>query len=119
MADTKMQDGACHCGAVTFRAPAGTEGLIQCNCSYCQAKGFILGFVPREAFTLLSGADNLTEYRFNTQKLSHLFCKTCGVQAFAFGSGPDGVEMAAINIRTLKDVDVAGLNPAPVDGRSF
>lgn len=119
MAETEMRDGACHCGAVTYRAPVGLEGLIECNCSHCQAKGFILGFVPRAQFELLSGSDNLTEYRFNTGKLAHLFCRTCGVQAFAFGTGPDGVETAAINVRTLQGVDPKALSPAPVDGRSF
>ena len=119
MADPQIHEGACHCGAVTYRAPVGLEGLIECNCSHCQAKGFILGFIPRAQFELLSGEDKLTEYRFNTKKLAHLFCKICGVQAFAFGTGPDGTEMAAVNVRTLKDVDPKVLSPAPVDGKNF
>lgn len=119
MAEPQMREGGCHCGAVTFRAPAGLDQAIECNCSHCQTKGFILSFVPREQFELLSGADSLTEYRFNTKKLAHQFCSVCGVQAFAFGSGPDGVEMAAINLRALTDVDPKALNPAPVDGKSY
>lgn len=119
MAEPEMHEGACHCGAVTFRAPAGLEQVIECNCSHCQTKGFILSFVPRGQFELQSGAESLTEYRFNTEKLAHQFCSVCGVQAFAFGTGPDGKEMAAINVRTLKGVDPKALNPTPIDGRSF
>lgn len=120
MTEAAMQEGSCHCGAVTFRAPVGLEsGLIECNCSHCQAKGFILGFVPRAQFELVSGESELTEYRFNTQKLAHVFCRTCGVQAFAWGTGPDGTEMAAVNVRTLKGVEPGDLAPQKVDGRSF
>lgn len=117
--DAKMHEGGCHCGAVTFRVPMGLEGLIECNCSHCAAKGFILGFVPREQLEIISGEDNLTEYRFNTKNLAHLFCRTCGVQGFATGKGPDGSEMAGVNVRTLKDVDLTALDPAPCDGKSF
>lgn len=116
MEDATMREGACHCGAVTFRAPVGLEGLIECNCTHCAAKGFILGFVPRAQLEILSGADNLTTYRFNTHNLAHQFCRTCGVQGFATGKGPDGSEMAGINVRALKGVDVAALDPAPFDG---
>ena len=31
---------------------------------------------------IIQGANNLTEYRFNTMKAVHPFCKTCGVQSF-------------------------------------
>jgi hypothetical protein len=119
MAESEMREGGCHCGAVTYRAPAGLEQVIECNCSHCQAKGFILSFMPREQFELLSGEEQLTEYQFNKKNLSHLFCSVCGVQAFAFGTAPDGAKMAAVNIRTLNDVDPHALTPIPVDGRSF
>ncbi len=119
MAEQEMHEGGCHCGAVTYRAPVNLEAVMECNCSHCQAKGFILSFVPREQFELVSGEDNLTEYRFNTHKLAHLFCKTCGVQPFAYGTGPDGTEMAAVNVRTTTGVEPGDLKPQHVDGRNF
>jgi hypothetical protein len=61
----------------------------------------------------------LTEYRFNTQKIAHLFCKTCGVQSFGRGVSPKGESMAAINARCLDGVDPTTLSPKSVDGRSF
>ncbi len=118
MAKMSKLSGGCHCGAVRYEASADTSGAIECNCSHCQAKGLILAFTPRKNFNLLKGKDNLAEYRFNKQVIAHQFCKTCGTQSFAWGVGPDGTEMAAINMRCVDDVDLEALNPKPFDGRS-
>lgn len=72
--------GSCHCGAVTFAVEGDNPGeAMSCNCSHCRRKGFLLTFVPAGQFTLDSGADALATYTFNTHKLEHSFCKTCGV----------------------------------------
>ena len=48
--------------------------------------------VPAARFRLLKGANELTEYRFNTGVAKHLFCKTCGIKSFYIPrSNPDGV----------------------------
>ena len=111
--------GGCHCGAVRFEAVSDLETVIECNCSHCKAKGFLLTFVPPENFKLVSGEDDLTDYRFNTHKIGHVFCKTCGVQAFGRGETPSGVKMTAVNVRCLNDVDIGALTLTPVDGKSF
>jgi hypothetical protein len=41
------------------------------------------------------------------------------VGAFSRGRNPKGDEMIAVNVRCLDDVDIAGLKPAPFDGRSL
>ena len=53
-------------------------------------------------FKLLSGEGATTEYQFNKHVIHHLFCSTCGIQSFAHGKGPDGIEMVAINARCLE-----------------
>ncbi len=118
---TEMQSvsGGCHCGAVRYEAKVDLSKTMECNCSHCAKKGFILTFTPASAFTLLSGEGKLTEYRFNKKRIAHLFCSVCGVQSFARGTGPDGAEMAAVNVRCLDDVDIGALSPQKVDGRSF
>jgi hypothetical protein len=68
---------------------------------------------------LESGGDDLTEYRFNKHMIRHLFCPNCGVEAFARGAGPDGVEMVALNVRSLDGIDLSTLTPQPFDGRSL
>lgn len=111
--------GSCQCGAVTYEVEASLEQAITCNCSRCQRMGFVLTFAPRDRFELKSGAENLTEYRFNSKRIQHLFCATCGVEGFAYGQMPDGTEIAAININCLEGVDPRAIPAKAVDGRSF
>ncbi|HZX79826.1 MAG TPA: GFA family protein [Lysobacter sp.] len=114
-----MKSGSCHCGAVRFTVDGEIDRAIECNCSHCSRKGFLLWFVPRTALRIESGADGLTAYTFNKHVIEHLFCPVCGVQAFGLGRMPDGTEMAAINIRCLEGVDLESVTRIPVNGREF
>lgn len=111
-------DGSCHCGAVTFSvaADAPTQAL-SCNCSICRRKGLLLAFVPRSALTV-RGEDALRAYLFNTHKIQHQFCATCGTETFAFAPTPDGGEGCAINLRCVPAVDLKGLEIQEYDGAS-
>lgn len=119
MAETKTYAGGCHCGKVRFEVTLDlSEPALTCNCSMCGRSGTMLRFVPAEAFKLLSGADVLTDYRFNSKVINHLFCSVCGIKAFAAGTGKDGAETRAINVRCLDDVDPLSLPTRHVDGKS-
>ena len=76
-------EGGCHCGAVRFaiRVERQVE-LLDCNCSICAKTGYLHLNVPHADFTLLSGAEALTSYRFGTGAAEHLFCKLCGIKSF-------------------------------------
>lgn len=111
-------EGGCQCGAVRYRATADLDRTIACNCSRCGRLGSILAFTGEDDFELLSGADGLTEYRFNTNAISHVFCATCGIQSFSRGRAPDGTAMVAINARCLDGVEPDALSPTKYDGRS-
>ena len=93
--------GRCHCGAVTFEAELADKIEVQeCNCSMCNMIGFQHVIVPASKFHLLSGADDLTTYTFNTGVAKHTFCKHCGVKPFYTPrSNPDGV---SVNLRCLE-----------------
>lgn len=119
MAETKLHTGSCHCGAVQFEVETGLDGLIECNCSHCYRKGFVLAFAPRANFRLISGKEVLVGYHFNEHKIDHRFCRTCGVQGFGFGRMPDGSETVAVNVRALTDVEPWTWSAQHVDGRSF
>jgi len=98
--------GGCHCGATRFAVsvarPTRARRLVawDCNCSVCAMKRNVHFIVPAAAFRLLSGAQ--TEYRFGTRAARHLFCATCGVEAYYNPrSNPDGVAV------TLACIDAA------------
>lgn len=119
MPDPKTYSGGCHCGSVRFEVKTGLDKLVSCNCSICGKTGAIYAFVPASEFTLLKGADAQSDYQFNKKVIHHLFCKTCGIRSFGRGKGPDGVEMIAVNVRCLDDVDVTTLKPMAFDGKSL
>jgi len=113
----KTFTGSCHCGAVRFEVDAEELVATDCNCSMCTKKGIIHLIVTQDRFRLLSGADNLTTYRFNTGIARHTFCKTCGIHPFYTPrSHPDGVD---VNIRCLDGVDLAAFAISPFDGRNW
>ena len=119
MSETKTYTGGCHCGAVSYEAQADLGTVMECNCSHCAKKGFLLAFTPAENFRLLQGDDKLTEYRFNKKTISHVFCSVCGVQSFGSGVGPNGAETAMLNVRCLDGIDLSTLNVSQVDGKSL
>jgi len=113
-----LHRGSCQCGAVAFEAEVDVSKPMVCNCSRCRRLGSRLAFAPRESFRLLRGEDALTEYLFNSRTIRHLFCRTCGIESFAYGRMPDGTPIAAINVNCLEDVDPMALPTSFFDGRS-
>jgi len=107
--------GGCHCGAIRFvvRAPSELE-IFDCNCSICALTGYQHLIVQAEDFTLLSGKEALSEYRFNTGTARHLFCRKCGVKSFYVPrSHPDGF---SVNLRCLDPGQVDEVSRLPFDG---
>ena len=79
-------------------APAALA-VLDCNCSICRMGGFLHLIVPASRFRLLSGADDLVEYTFNTGTARHRFCRHCGIKSFYVPrSHPDGY---SVNARCL------------------
>lgn len=105
--------GGCQCGAVAFEADGEIQQLVACNCSICKPNGYLLWFVPEADFRLTTDENALTEYRFNSHKIGHQFCSTCGVSTFGHGPGT-----YAVNARTLKDFDVTSVPVQAFDGAS-
>ena len=101
--------GGCHCGAIAFEVEAPARIVAaDCNCSICRMSGFLHLIVPRSRFRLLQGADQLTEYKFNTGTARHLFCSRCGVKSFYVPrSNPDGysVNVHCQNPATIEQVE--------------
>ena len=102
--------GGCHCGAVAFEVDAPARLTVSdCNCSICRMSGYQHLIVPRARFRLLRGAEELSEYRFNTGTARHLFCRRCGVKSFYVPrSNPDGysVNVRCLDASTIEHVEV-------------
>lgn len=112
-----IKSGGCHCGAVRFTVRFEDDPVYDCNCSICTKKGFLHLMVPPERFTLESGDEALSEYRFNTGVARHTFCSRCGIHAFYTPrSHPEWVD---VNVRCLDDVDLSSCVVTPFDGRHW
>ena len=110
-------NGGCHCKAVRFsaRLPDAPVPALDCNCSICSMTGFIHIIVPHGDFTLKSGADKLTSYRFGSGTAEHLFCSVCGVKSFYQPrSHPEAWSINAYCLDKRPELDVSFF-----DGRDF
>lgn len=110
--------GGCHCGAVRFEAEVPRAvTVLDCNCSICAATGFRHLIVPHGDFSLRSGEDALTSYRFGTGAANHLFCSTCGVKSFY--QPRSHPEAWSVNLNAIDDVSSLEITAEPFDGRNW
>jgi hypothetical protein len=117
-ASSVVHHGGCHCGRVRFEVDAPADlAVLDCDCSICRRTGYLHLIVPKAAFRLLSGAEDLVEYRFNTGAARHLFCRVCGIKSFYVPrSHPDGF---SVNARCLDDGSVRSMVVTPFSGRHW
>lgn len=110
--------GGCHCRRVRFEVEAPADLVVQdCNCSLCRMSGFWHLIVPAARFRLVSGAEDLVEYTFNTGVAKHRFCRVCGIKSFYIPrSNPDGVD---VNARCLDEGSARSISVEPFDGRNW
>ena len=75
--------------------------------------GFLHLIVPADRFRLLSGAEAMVEYTFNTGTAKHRFCKYCGIKSFYIPrSHPDGID---VNVRCIDSPTITELTVVPFD----
>jgi len=110
--------GQCHCGAVRFEfdGPANFD-VTDCNCSICDMTGYEHVFVAVEKLRFLSGKDQLTEYRFNTGKAVHMFCRTCGIKPLYRPRSHPGAW--SVNLRCIEAGQSKVNNRIAFDGRDW
>lgn len=111
--------GSCHCGKIAYTVDGELSSVIECNCSHCSRKGYLLWFIGRDQLKITTPESDVATYTFNKHLIQHHFCATCGCAPFGVGVGPNGVATAAINVRCLDDVDLDRIQIQKVDGRSF
>lgn len=70
----------CHCGGVEAEVnipETGIEKLMRCNCTLCKRKGYIIGVLGENDFTLTKGKELLKLYQYYTNTAKHFFCSVC------------------------------------------
>jgi hypothetical protein len=110
--------GGCHCGRIAFEVDGEIGTVMECNCSHCRPKGYLMWFVPRMHLRLSTAEADMSTYRFNKHTIAHHFCPVCGAAPFAEGEH-DGHPIVAVNVRCLAGVEPAALDVRQVDGRSL
>ena len=119
MSNPIIHNGSCHCGNIKFEAQGELDSVLECNCSHCQRKGYLLWFIPKDMFNLKTPESNFATYTFNKNVIKHHFCKTCGYAPFGFGSDPKtNTPTVAVNVRCLERIELSTLKRIPYDGRS-
>ena len=62
-------EGSCHCGRIDFEVDGDIDTLMDCNCSICTRRGYLLWFVPRDSVRLKTPETDMSTYSFNEHKI--------------------------------------------------
>lgn len=110
----QVVNGKCHCGAIRFHATLsdGFNTIRRCTCSYCRMRGAIPVSADLDSLKVLTGADNVASYRFNTGEAQHFFCKTCGI--YTHHQRRSNPNQYGINVACLDGVSPFDFREVPV-----
>ncbi|MBX2835839.1 MAG: GFA family protein [Gammaproteobacteria bacterium] len=96
--------GCCHCGAVQFEINSNFVELTTCDCSMCKRRAATMVKVHESQFRLISGENDLVEYRFHTHVARHFFCRICGI--YPFHRKRVTPDFFGVNIHCLQNVNL-------------
>lgn len=109
--------GSCHCGKITYEFTGEITRATSCNCSLCTAKNARMTYTEKENFRLLSGAEFISEYNWNTGVARHYFCQICGI--YTHHQPRTKPEWMGINLGTVDNINVQEIPVKYVNGREL
>ncbi|QNI03306.1 GFA family protein [Halomonas sp. SH5A2] len=104
----------CHCGMVVLELelPDGLVDPKRCNCSICRRKGAVMAYVTLSGLRVISGAEQLTLYQFNSGVAKHYFCSNCGI--YTHHQTRSNPNIYGFNVGCLEGVNPHDLPDLPV-----
>jgi hypothetical protein len=99
--------GACHCGAITYRAEIDPNRVIICHCSDCQAMSGsayrVVAFTVENGFELITGEPKTyVKVAASGRQRAQGFCANCGSALYAVAHG-DGPRVYGLRVGTIKE----------------
>ena len=79
--------GGCHCGQIAFKVDGEIDAVVECNCSHCRPKGYLLWFRPREALRLATPEADMGTYGSTGMPLPTIFARFAALRRSPMGSG--------------------------------
>lgn len=119
MVDEAPRNGVCHCGTVRLRVRLsdGLRSARRCDCSYCRMRGAVVVSAALDDVEVISGAEALSLYRFNTEVAEHHFCSICGI--YTHHRRRSNPNQYGVNVAILAGVSPFDFAEVPVmDGRN-
>ncbi|PKF76575.1 aldehyde-activating protein [Vibrio sp. vnigr-6D03] len=110
--------GSCHCKAVQFEIQTSEIiEALQCNCSVCIRKNAIMSkkSFGKEEFSLISGKEHLSVYRWGDHDVNHYFCNVCGI--YPFHDTSYDPEVFRVNLGCLDGIEPRELDITQFNGR--
>jgi len=99
--------------------PVEDGPVTSCNCSICHANGYLMVYPLESNISWISGYDDMTTYTFGKEIIAHSFCSACGTSIGGKSTDPNFfADNRAVNVRTLKGLDVDSLKLRKVNGRA-
>jgi hypothetical protein len=119
--------GSCHCGTTAFKIVGEIPAkLTRCTCSFCSKRGTLYAYFEPAQFHLTTPTTDVATYRWNTNKVAHNFCATCGCGTFSDSPDfkPDGswdgkTRRIGVNARLFDEFDAAEAPVQVIDGKNL
>lgn len=115
MADEKVVQGACHCGALQWSLTGTPESATACNCTVCRRYGVLWAYGYENENIHVSGPDKVY---VRGEAIGFHFCPDCACVSHwrSLHADDEGRRRIAVNLRLAEPESVAQVPMRHFDG---